>query len=105
MNEDQLEGMRARAAGEIKESNPHRDEQRRQNWGVGFELMDQQIGRLLENAQQMLDSLRRARDSAARMSAREGRVQGQIQGLVAQDSAGNPSDPKNLRESGLPLKR
>ena len=106
MNEHQLEGMRARAAGEIKESNPHRDEQRRQNWWAGFELMDQQIRRLLENAQQMLDCLRRARDFAARAGSREPRFHGQDQGPAATEDAGDKYPAaKNLRERQIPLQR
>jgi len=70
MNRLQIDGMRARSEGASCQSNPHPAlAAEHAAWRFGWELMDQQIGQLLSNAEGMLDGIRRLRDTARRSHA------------------------------------
>ena len=67
MNRLQIDGMRARSLGSPRQANPHPAlAPEHAAWQFGWELMDQQIGQLLSNAEGMLDGIRRLRDTSHR---------------------------------------
>ena len=58
MNQVHVEGMRARSAGLGRQSNPHpADSPPHDDWRSGWEIMDQQIGHVLGNAEGMVNGL------------------------------------------------
>jgi hypothetical protein len=65
MNQVHVEGMRARSAGLGRQSNPHpAGSGPFDDWRSGWEMMDQQIGHVLGNAEGMVNGLARLRMKA-----------------------------------------
>lgn len=61
MNDDQLEGMHARARGASRATNPYtQDAHARRDWFRGYDLMESHIEDILTNARQMVDHLQEA---------------------------------------------
>ena len=62
MNRIRIEGLRARACGLSRVSNPHASgSDGHREWQAGWESMDQQIGNVLSSAECMLESLQELR--------------------------------------------
>ena len=62
MNQVHIDGMRARSAGLSPQSNPHpAGNVPFTDWRSGWEIMDQQIGHVLGNAEGMVNGLARLR--------------------------------------------
>ena len=63
VNQVQIDGMQSRAAGAPRSSNPHASATTaRRDWESGWERMEQHIGRVLENARDILKELAHIRD-------------------------------------------
>lgn len=62
MNLTQLDGMRARSAGLPHHSNPYpTGSASHTDWHWGWDVMDQQIGHVLGNAERMMEGLAQVR--------------------------------------------